>query len=195
MKPKLLLILSLLSLTLLAAAQRISPSVQRALINAISGERAAIARYDAFATKADAEGYPGAGDLFRAMAKAERIHLGRFTAVAYDRGLTLPPEADKEPSVGSTSSNLQSAISGELAERDKIYLDAYNAASSAGDTDVTMMFDQTRDAETEHANLCQAAVRNLDDMKQPKTYSVCPLCGYTTDVKLPMCPLCRHAMR
>jgi rubrerythrin len=44
----------------------------------------------------------------------------------------------------------------------------------------------------EHANLCSAASRDLDSMKEAKTFYVCGKCGYTTDVKLPFCPACQH---
>ena len=52
--------------------------VQKVLTNAVNNERAAVARYEAFAAKADEEGYLGVASLFRACAKAERIHLQRF---------------------------------------------------------------------------------------------------------------------
>jgi len=29
-------------------------------------------------------------------------------------------------------------------------------------------------------------------MKDAKSYYVCLACGYTTEVKLPFCPSCRH---
>lgn len=194
MTRKLLICLALLSLLFIAAGEKTSPAVQRVLTNAINNERAAIARYDAFAVKAEGEGYIGVADLFRAEAKAERVHLARFTAVMNDRGLPLPPDDTKPPSVGSTSANLQTSVSAEFAERDHIYLDAYRAADDAKDSEVATIFDQTRDAETEHGNLCSAAARNLDAMKEPHAYNVCPVCGYTTDLKLPVCPSCRHAM-
>jgi len=56
---------------LLAAALFATPfPVQKALTNAVNNERAAAARYEAFADKAEAEGYLGVANLFRACAKA-----------------------------------------------------------------------------------------------------------------------------
>ena len=55
------------------------------------------------------------------------------------------------------------------------------------------LFDTTRDVETEHANLCNGAMHNIDELKSPKTFYVCGHCGFTTDVRLPLCPLCRVA--
>ena len=195
MTRKLLFTLGILSLMFVGAGQKTSWGVQRVLTNAVINERAAVARYDAFAVKADAEGYLGVADLFRAAAKAESIHLARFTALMNERGLEVPPEATKPIIVGTTSANLRAAASAELAERDDIYLDAYKTASNAADAEVATVFDQTRDVEVEHANLCQTAAHDLGQMKEHKTYAVCSMCGYTTDVKFPICPLCRHLMR
>jgi rubrerythrin len=189
------LILGLFSAASIFASQKTTWGVQRVLINAIVGERAAIARYEAFAVKADAEGYLGVADLFRAAARAERVHLDRFTSVANERGLALPASDSRPPIVGSTRENLDTAIRAELAERDDVYLDAFKTSTRDADEGVAKVFDQTRDAEVEHANLCQNAARNLDAMKEHKAYYVCPVCGYTTDVHLPMCPSCRHSMR
>ena len=194
MPRKLLLPLALLSITFIGAGQKTSPAVQRVLTNAIGNERTAIARYTAFAEKAQAEGYFGAADLFRATVKAETIHLARFTASLNTRGIELPLDTTRPVVVGSTSANLQTAIAAELGERDNTYRQGYEAAQDAGDTEVAKIFDQTRDVETEHANLEQAAARDLDQMKEPHTYKVCEICGYTTDVQFPVCPLCRHQL-
>jgi len=195
MHRKLLLLLLLpLSLTFLGAAQKTSTDVRRALTNAIVNERTAIARYNAYAEKAQAEGYIGVADLFRATVKAETIHLARFTAIMNTRGLDLPSETTRPVIVGTTSENLRAAIAAETAERDDVYRSAYNTAMDAGDSEVAQIFDQTRDVETEHANLEVAAAHDLDSMKQPHTYKVCEICGYTTDVSFPVCPLCRHPL-
>jgi len=194
MPRKALFVLALLSLTLVGAGQKTSSGVQRALTNAVINEQAGIARYNAFAEKAQEEGYFGVADLFRATAKAETIHLSRFTAMMNTRGIELPPDTARPVVVGTTSANLQTAIAAENGERDGSYRDGYNVASEAGDTEIAKVFDQTRDVETEHANLEQAALRNLDPMKQPHTYKVCEICGYTTDVNSFTCPLCQHRM-
>jgi len=194
MTRKLLLPLALFSLTFIGAGQKTSPAVQRALANAVVNEQTAIARYTAFAAKAQDEGYIGVADLFRATTKAETIHLARFTAMMNTRGLQLPPDTTRPVVVGTTSANLQTAIAAELAERDQTYRSGYEVASEAADTEVMQIFDQTRDVETEHANLELAAAHDLDSMRQPHTYTVCEICGYTTDVRFPVCPLCRHPL-
>jgi len=167
--------------------------VQKALTNAVNNERAAVARYEAFAAKAEDEGYLGVANLFRACAKAERVHLQRFLGLMTARDVVPPSETAAKIEAGSTRENLQSAILLEQGERDSTYLYAINACNEAKDEAASKVFDATRDAEVEHANLEAAALRNLDSMKQPREYYVCEHCGYTTEIKLPLCPSCRDA--
>ena len=178
---------------LLAADKPLAPFVRKALTSAVYGEKAAAARYDAFAAKADQEGYPGAAALFRACAKAERIHLARFEKALRSRGVEPSNETPTSPSVGSTRDNLRTAASLEQTERDNTYKEACDICTTAHDEEMNKLFDITRDVETEHANLCANAMHSMDELKSPKTFYVCGHCGYTTDVRLPLCPLCRVA--
>lgn len=178
---------------LLAADKPIGPFVRKALTSAIYGEKSAAARYDAFAIKAQEEGYPGAAALFRACAKAERIHLARFEAALRSRGVEPPNDSVTAPSVGTTRDNLRAAAAAETTERDSTYKEACETCTSARDEEMAKLFDVTRDVETEHANLCSTAMHQLDSLKDAKTFYVCGHCGYTTDVRLPLCPLCRVA--
>lgn len=171
----------------------VPPGVQRVLANAVDGERAAAARYEAYAAQADTDGYAGVACLFRAQAKAERIHLQRFVALMNERGIAVPAEAAPKMNVDATDRNLQNAISAEQTERDSTYLYAVSACNDARDEKVAKVFDITRDSETEHANLCAGALRNMNGLKDAKPFYVCPLCGYTTDVRLSMCPSCARS--
>jgi 50S ribosomal subunit-associated GTPase HflX len=73
-----------------------------------------------------------------------------------------------------------------------VYKDAINTAKRHGDNDVAKVFDQTRDAETEHGNLQAAALQNLSSMKESKDYYVCEECGYTMEISMSRCPSCQH---
>lgn len=165
------------------------------IMAAVAAERAAVARYEAGAVKADAEGYKGAASLFRAAAKAESIHAGRFAGLLKTRGVESESPAITPPAMGSTADNLRAAAVAEQTERDSTYRDAFVACEKS-DPDAAQVFDKTRDAEVEHLNLFSDAARHLDTMKDAKTFYVCDDCGYTTDVKLPLCPSCRkqHAL-
>jgi rubrerythrin len=165
--------------------------VRIALERAVVSERETVAKYEAFAQKATEEGYLGAASLFRAAARAEGVHAARFIAVMNARDLTPPPEVEQHPTVGTTAENLRAASAAEAAERDGTYREAIAAAVDSNDEAMRKVFDQTRDTEVEHANLFNNASRQLDSMKAAKTYYVCEHCGYTTDVELPLCALCR----
>ena len=111
------------------------------------------------------------------------------------RGLEVPAGRTHPVNARSTGDNLNDAAAAEIAERDGVYHDAIRICTENDCPDVRQVFDQTRDGEVEHANLCLEASRNLEAMKQAKDYAVCPRCGYTTALKLGFCPLCRATMK
>ncbi|HVS32041.1 MAG TPA: ferritin family protein [Thermoanaerobaculia bacterium] len=175
-----------------ATAQAPLPRDVREIVErAIAGEREAIARYEAFAVRAESDGYLGVAALFRAQARAETTHLNRFTRILTTRSLPVPAALPVSVEAGQTADNLRASVAAETGERDGIYADAIRVCERHGAGDIRQIFDQTRDTEVEHANLCTAAVRQLSAMKEPKTFYVCRHCGYTTDVRLGMCALCR----
>ena len=175
-----------------ATAQAPLPRELRDVVErAIAGEREAIARYESFAAKAETDGYPGVASLFRAQARAEKVHLDRFTQILESRGLPVPEPRPGTPTAGDTADNLRQAVAAERSERDGIYQEALSACRLHRAEAIAKVFDQTRDTEVEHANLCDMAVRQLASFKGDKTYFVCSECGYTTDIRLGMCPLCR----
>ncbi|MGZ5444888.1 MAG: ferritin family protein [Thermoanaerobaculia bacterium] len=175
-------------LLLMAAAPfRVQSIMQKALQN----ERDAVAKYEACALKATEEGYAGAAALFRAAARAEGVHAQLITEAMRVRGITVPEPTPGHPAIGSTADNLRSAAMAEAQERDTTYREALEAATDAKDQELVTLFDHTRDTEVEHANLFSAALRQLDGYKQPKHFYVCDKCGYTTDIDLPLCALCR----
>jgi rubrerythrin len=174
-----------------AADKPVSYKARNILERAVQNEREAAARYDAYALKAAEEGYPGVANLFTAAARAERVHASRFEKAMQERGIAIPEALTYEPRVGTTRENLRAAAAAEVSERDGIYRDAIDAANDSSDAVLALVFDQTRDTEVEHANLMNAAVRKLEQLRESKTYYVCDDCGYTTDVELPLCCLCR----
>lgn len=173
------------------AADKLGFGVQRALASSLQNERQAAMRYEAFMAKAEQDGYPGAANLFRACAKAERIHARRFKAALEEYGAEVPAEPTYTPNVGDTNDNLRAAMLAEQTERDATYREATEVAKAGRNNDIAKLFEVTRDTETEHANLLASASHSLENLKQPKAYWVCEDCGYTTDVRLPICPSCR----
>ena len=171
----------------------IPPQLREVLLRAVTNEREAIARYEGFAAKAEEEGYPGAAALFRACARGESVHAKRFASLLADGGVPLPDPPAAAPAVGTTADNLRSSAGLEAGERDGIYKEGLAAARQARAESATLCFDQTRDTEVEHANLLGNATRHLEEMKVAKKYYVCPKCGYTSDLDLPFCVLCRDS--
>jgi rubrerythrin len=193
MKRTLLVIgLSSIALAAIAATDPFPRAVREMVERALANERETVARYEVFARKAEEEGYRGAAALFRAQAQAERTHGERFAAILRAHEVALPAEETFSPVAGTTAENLRTAAAAEKSERDGAYREAVETCNLHGATEVAKVFDQTRDSEVEHANLCGAASRNLESMKEPRTFYVCGKCGYTTDVKLPYCPACQH---
>jgi rubrerythrin len=168
--------------------------VRNVVERALAGEREAVARYEAFAAKAVEEGYPGAAALFRAQVAAERTHAERFASILRKNDVPVPPEEPVTPKVGTTEENLRAAATAEALERDGIYREAVETCKRHGAEEIAKIFDQTRDSEVEHANLCNSAARNPASIKEPKAFYVCNACGYTTDVRLSFCPACQNKL-
>lgn len=161
------------------------------LQSSLDNEFNARTRYRAFADKAIEEGYGEIASLFRASARAEEVHAGRFMSLAIARGGS--GQATTEPiDVKSTKENLAMLIAAEKKERDVLYPRFADHAAAAGDKRAAEVYELVRSAEVEHFNLCQAASGNLETRTGPSvTYFVCKGCGYTTAVKTGgKCPLC-----
>jgi rubrerythrin len=162
------------------------------LMTAYDGESNAHARYQAFAKKADEEGYGRVASLFRAAARSEQVHVNNHAEVIKKMGGT--PKADvKTPEVKSTKENLETALKGESYERDTMYPDFMKLAKEEGNKDAVRTFNFSLQAETQHAKLYKEALDNLDQWKGAnKDFFVCPVCGYTVDkITFEKCPVCR----
>jgi rubrerythrin len=180
-----------IALPLAGGSKTISGSVRQAVERAILNELQAVAHYEACAVRATEEGFPGAASLFKAAAAAEKTHAKRFAKLLEGRGVdfTMPVAAARP--VGGTADNLRAAAADETAERDGVYKESIGVCRMAGDDEASKIFDNTRDSEVEHANLFAAAARQLESLRTAKAVHYCDLCGYTTDIRLPMCPVCR----
>jgi rubrerythrin len=161
------------------------------LQTALDNEFNARLRYRAFAEKAIEEGYGEVASLFRAAARAEEVHAGRFMSLAVARGGS-GQAVTQDVEVKSTKENLSLLVAAEKRERDVLYPLFAEHAAAAGDKRAADVFDLVRSAEVEHFNLCQEASANLDKRTGPaKTYYVCRGCGYTSPVRTGgKCPMC-----
>ena len=184
-------ILVLICLVLLTSFAASATTTLQNLQTAFNGESNAHARYLAFATKADLEGYAQAAALFRAAAKAEEIHAANHAVVIKKMGAA--PEAKIEkPLVKTTLDNLKVAIEGETYEKDVMYPDFLKQARAEGNRDAVETFNFAKSAEIEHAKLYTVASKELAKMKTAGVkYYVCTVCGMTvTKIDFEKCPAC-----
>jgi len=169
-----------------------SATTLKNLQTAFNGESNAHARYLAFATQADKEGYGQVASLFRAAARAEAVHAANHAVVIKKLGGT--PEATIEtPDVKTTRENLAAAIKGETYERDQMYPEFLKQARAVANKDAIQTFNYAKSAETEHARLYTEALNKLDTLKGSKNraYYVCPTCGNTVvKIDFAKCPVC-----
>lgn len=144
---------------------------------AFAGESRANRKYLAFAEKADQEGYHQVAKLFRAAAAAETVHAMNHLRVM--------------GGVGSTASNLNNAIEGELMEFKNMYPNFIEMAKNEKASDaVILSFDVANKVEKIHAGLYEAALDNLGSNKEVDYY-VCQICGNTVENSAPeKCPIC-----
>ena len=86
------------------------------LKEAFAGESQANRRYQAFAAKADREGYAQVAKLFRAASEAEGVHANNHLKAL--------------KAIGSTLVNLKAAISGEDHEYESMYPEMIETAKA-----------------------------------------------------------------
>jgi rubrerythrin len=154
---------------------------------AYNGELKAKTRYEAFAAKAETEGYLGVAALFRAAAASEAILADKHAKAIH--GGTIP--AMKPLEAGSTEENLKAAIEGEAYELLKMYPVFIKRAEADKNQQAMYGFKGAMAAGKMHSQMCSMALANLKDWKVKKKFIVCRTCGYTTmNLKLKICPVC-----
>jgi rubrerythrin len=126
------------------------------LVDAFHGESMANRRYLYFARRADIEGYPDVGGLFRDTAEAETGHA--FGHLDFLRDVGDP--ATQEP-FGDTAQNLKSAIAGETYEYTEMYPGMARVAREEGFDEIAEWFETLAKAERSHAGRFTKALENL----------------------------------
>ena len=149
------------------------------LQEAFAGESQANRKYLAFAKKAEKDGFPQVGKLFRAAAEAETVH-----AHAHLRVLG---------GVKDTAENLDAAIEGEGFEFQKMYPKFLAEAQVEGNKGAEISFKNALAVEEIHYGLYRkaaAAVKAGMDLPTNPIY-VCPVCGNTVEGDIPdKCSVC-----
>jgi rubrerythrin len=147
------------------------------LKEAFAGESQANRRYQAFAAKADKEGYSQAAKLFRAASEAEAVHANNHLRA--------------EKSVRSTPENLKEAISGEDHEYQSMYPEMIETAKAEKLKDAEMSFYYANEVEKIHSQLFNKLLSNQGKSTETFPYYVCPFCGNTVEKEPPAkCQVC-----
>jgi rubrerythrin len=154
------------------------PSTTDNLKEAFAGESQASQKYQAFAKKAEQDGFPNIARLFRTAAQAERIHAeGHLKALE---------------GIGTTAENIQSAINGETYEYTTMYPPMIRQAEGEKHR-ALRMFSYATKAEEVHAvlyRLALEAAKQGKDLAETEFY-LCPVCGHIEFGKPPaVCPNC-----
>jgi rubrerythrin len=190
-------LIALVGATILATVTPVQAEVTQQTIEnlnaAFQGESNAAHRYEAFAGKAEAEGYAYVAHLFRAASRAESIHRESHKQAILALGGKVQDFKLDEVKVGTTAENLQTAIKGESYERDTMYPEFIKQARAAGAKPAVRTFIFAQKAEQEHAKLYRAALDNLASKQADVTFYVCKVCGFTvTELPAKNCPSCRE---
>ncbi len=149
------------------------------LAAAFAGESQANRKYLAFAKKAEEEGYPQIGKLFKAAAAAETVHAHNHLRIM--------------GGINSTKENVMEAIEGETHEFTSMYPEFLEMAAEEGENQASWSFNIANEVEKIHAGLYEQAAKALEAGGDMKTvdYYVCKVCGNTVEGKpVDKCPIC-----
>jgi len=161
------------------------------LMAAYNGEKNANARYLAFATRANEDGYDIAASLFRAAAAAEQVHFDRHAEIIKKLGGT-PAAVIETPVVNSTKENLEAAFNGETYESEVMYKEFLAQAKKENLPEAVDVFEDAQAAEGVHAKMYARMLVTLESSKGlTKVFYLCPVCGNIVDaITTSMCPIC-----
>ena len=126
------------------------------LKDAFAGESQANRRYLYFARRADIEGYPDVGGLFRDTSEAETGHA--FGHLDFLKEVGDP--ATGEP-IGATDQNLKAAIAGETYEFTEMYPGFAKTARDEGFEEIAEWFETLAKAEKSHAGRFTKGLQSL----------------------------------
>jgi rubrerythrin len=140
-------------------AQLKDSKTQDNLKHAFAAESMANRRYLYFARRADIEGYPDIGGLFRDTSEAETGHA--FGHLDYLKDVGDP--ATNAP-IGDTRKNLQSAIEGETYEFTEMYPGMARSAREEGFDEIADWFETLARAEKSHAGRFTQGLKNLPQL-------------------------------
>jgi rubrerythrin len=159
---------------------------------ALNAESAAKTRYEAFAAKADAEGYKSVASLFRGFAKSDAMRAERHAGMIKQLGGTPNVGTESLAQVKTTKENLEATIVALTTEKDAFYPPFAKQADADKNEHAAMGFKGSVAIATANIKICQQVLGELDAWKAAgKTVLVCQVCTYVSiDPKIQSCPVC-----
>lgn len=154
---------------------------------AFKGETIASAKYAAYSTKAEQEGFHQIALLFKAASVSENIHANNHKAVLDESGIGVPA-ITPEFIVKTTKENLLDAIAGETYEATTMYPEFLTEANAAGNQLAMMSLNYAYKTEKKHRVFYEAALTALQNNTTTSlstVFFVCPTCGNTYETKTP----------
>ena len=150
---------------------------EKNLAYAFAAESKATIRNEAFAKKAETEGYTQIAHLFRAISEAEAVHARRYLQLMRGK-------------IGSTEENLETAFNNEINANVEEYPKLIKDAADEGKESVAKAFSRARDVESGHADLYKKAMNDMLSERETD-YHVCQVCGFVTENEpQDNCPVC-----
>ena len=125
---------------------------------AFAGESQANRRYLYFARRADIEGYPDVGGLFRDTSEAETGHA--FGHLDFLKEVGDPVTGVP---IGDTDKNLKSAVEGETYEFTQMYPGFAKTARDEGFDEIAEWFETLAKAEKSHAGRFTKGLKTLGE--------------------------------
>ena len=173
------------------AAEEAAKSTLDNLKTAYGQEVNAKARYEAFAVKADQEGYKSVSALFRAAADSEGIHVRKLTAALKKMDVSAKATMEK-PEVKSTKENLEAAVKAWTSGLESLYPSFVRQADADKNSGAVMLFKSAMAADVDQAKFFDEALKNLEGWRDAgKIFGVCQVCGLTVMGPAPAnCPIC-----
>ena len=163
------------------------------LRSAYAGESMAHMRYLLWGERAEKDGFPNVGRMFKAIAYAEQCHAtNHFRALAGEAG-PFDVTGGGVFGLDGTSEALQGGIDGETFEIEEMYPAYLEVATFQGERDAQQSFHYALEAEKIHADWYVKAKHAVDAGKDVDlgTVRICKVCGYTIEGGAPdYCPIC-----
>jgi rubrerythrin len=182
-----------------AVAKKEAPAVAQPVANATldnlqaayNNESNAKARYEAFAAKADAEGYKSVASLFRGFAKSDAMRAERHAGMIEKLG-TKATATIATVEAKTTKENLEATVLALTAEKDTMYPAFAAQAVTDKNEHAAMGFKGSVAIATENIKSCKKVLGELDAWKAAgKVVLVCQVCTYVSiDPQLVKCPVC-----